>query len=322
MLPRNEERPALAGEALCTPLMAFPGQERAMDTVAEHHPDSTGARLDRATNSDPTPSAPWLITHHQAAGEVSISYNLPPEDPQNIKPKPGEGHDPERAMREASRRAATTIRRYVVANKCDRLWSLTYSNEFLPDSFDQAWKRDAERFRKKLYELMGGEPFPLVIVPERGGESDRIHLHLLTNRFIPKRIMEQAWEYKGFVDGRRITSWRTVENGQVVNLRTMGARERCRAAAGYLAGYVKKGFIEDHEFGGHRYSTSRGFTRPPRQVRTLTLGGARAWCALNIAGRISYEWSSANDPEWEGPPVWLRFYDDDPPERVGSEHQP
>jgi hypothetical protein len=242
-----------------------------------------------------------------------VVFHRPADDDREI-PSAGEAVDPERSMQEAARRAATKIRRWATANECDRLWSLTYSNEFVPETLGAIWSVHAEAFRERLYELVG-ERFPLLLVPERGSKSGRPHLHALTNRYLPKELVERAWG-KGWVDGRRLMVWQDRVSGQVVNTRRMGRRERCRAAAGYLAGYVKKGFIEDHEFGRHRYSTSRGFAPRSRSARLLTSRGARSWCRLTMPGRLSSEWSSDESAAWVGPPVWLGYWDDDGPPGV------
>jgi hypothetical protein len=287
------------------------------DPVTSVEPASD-ARLDRATNSphDALDSdtnqgfcetGQWLVTQYPEAAEASIVFHRPRDEDQEI-PAAGEATDPERSMLEAARRAATKIRRYATSNECDRLWSLTYDDDHLPESMGDVWSLHAEAFRERLFDAVG-ERFPLVLVPERGGKSGRLHLHALTNRFLPKRLVEAAWG-KGFVDGRRLMAWRDIENGAVINTRAMGRRERCRAAASYLAGYVKKGFIADHEFGRHRYSTSRGFAPMSRQARFQTTAGARSWCLLTMPGRLSSSWSSQDVETWQGPPVWLGYWED------------
>lgn len=231
-----------------------------------------------------------------------------PPDEEFDRPPAGEGEDPERAAREAARRAATTLRRYATSNSCDRLWSLTYSDEFVPPSLGDVWDRHAATFRERIYALVG-ERFPMVLVPERGSINERPHLHMLTNRYLSKRLVEQAWGM-GWVDGRRITAWRDVDSGEVVNLKPLGRRARCRAAASYLSGYVKKGFIEHHEFARHRYSTTRGFACATRSEMFARKNAAWAWCSLSMQGVLVESWSSDDLEQWNGPPVWLGYWDD------------
>lgn len=257
-------------------------------------PDSgtPGARLDIATLTvtPPTSQQPqrfWAATGYPEAGEGSVYfYAAPLEDERNTGER---GAGSERAKTEAERRARTTLRRYCVANKLDRLVTLTYRPDTLPDDWSDCWK-DIERFRRRLFKVLG-ESVALACVIERGSQSDRLHVHCAVGQYIQKSDLEQAWGL-GFVDIRK------------VKVSGVGKRERGRRAAAYLSKYLGKGSA-DRDFNGKRYSVTRHFQA--RKVRTRVLGptdGLEALLEL-LGGFVVSSWSSIGVEGWEGPPVYV-----------------
>ncbi len=70
----------------------------------------------------------------------------------------GRGADPERAAAEAVRRARAKIRRYGVANRLNRLATLTYAGK---GCFDPVQLRqDVAAFFKALRPALGGDALP------------------------------------------------------------------------------------------------------------------------------------------------------------------
>lgn len=208
----------------------------------------------------------------------------------------GEGST--RAGSEAERRARRQVRRYCVRNGLDRLMTLSYAPEHLPESWQDCWA-DIEDFRRKLYAHLGG-PVPLVATIERGSLHDRLHVHIAFGRYLDADAVAGLWG-RGFVDLRRIS------------VAGVGKRERCRTAAAYVAKYVTKGSELDangREFNGRRYSTSHGFAATRRsQAVSSFLDGlelAHQW----VGGSVVWSWSSSDDPDWLGPPVTCLHFGD------------
>ncbi len=79
----------------------------------------------------------------------------------------GRGADPERAAAEAIRRARAKIRRYGVANRLNRLATLTYAGEGCFDAVQV--RQDVAAFFKGLRPALGGQalPYSSVLFPER-----------------------------------------------------------------------------------------------------------------------------------------------------------
>ena len=128
---------------------------------------------------------------------------------------------------ESARRARTKVRRYCVRNGCDRLGTLTYAPEHLPESWQDVWK-DIERFRRRLSKALGVAP-AMVATIERGEQNGRLHVHVALDRFIPEHVVQEAWGL-GYVSLRKL------------KVAGKGRRERCRRAAAYISKYVTKGY--------------------------------------------------------------------------------
>lgn len=190
------------------------------------------------------------------------------------------------------------MRRFCVRNKCDRLGTLTYAPEHLPDDVDGVW-RDVERFRKRLRKLLGQE-VPMAAVIERGSKNGRLHVHLAIGSYVAKEAMAEAWG-RGFVEVRKL------------KVAGHGGRERCRRAAAYISKYLAKeaGTAEsDRGFNRRRYSVSKGFTLVPRSFAVQSRGEGLALAQELETGEVVWWWSSADDPDWCGPPVTVMHFGD------------
>lgn len=271
-------------------------------------PAQPDPRLDEATHTVSPRSGPWSVAIWDAAGEVSGCWNTgaPPERPESkLDPDHGGPLDPERSAIEAARRASSTIRRYVVSHGCTRQVTLTYAPEHLPASLEEGWA-DIEDFRRKMGKKVG----PMLIVPEWGEKSGRFHWHALVPKYQRKSVYEEAWG-RGWVDIRRIKSNRS--DGP------RGARSDARTAARYASKYLAKTFRDGQEgrkAGGKRYSTTKGTKVEPRRLRFQTRDQALTFATRVVAGgmaNVTGMWSSEDQPDWEGPPVWLIHFDSEPP---------
>jgi hypothetical protein len=186
------------------------------------------------------------------------------------------------------------LRRYCAANGLNRLGTLTYAGEGCHDP--RRLRGDVAAFFRGLRSRLGGEGLPYVWVPEWHKTGHGLHAHFVVGRFVPRRLIEQAWG-RGFVHIKQI-------NGLPVG---STRRDEARAAAGYLAKYVTKTF-HDSAGGLHRYEVAQGYQ--PRAVRFTGTCSAELLdqaCAVMDA-RPARSWSSRDTPGWEGPPaVWFAW---------------
>lgn len=83
-------------------------------------------------------------------------------------------------------------------NKQDLHIVLTYKDEFLPDTIEEAenivknFLRRVNRRRKKE----GLEPMKYVLVTEKGTENGRIHHHLIMSGGLDRRILQDLWSVR------------------------------------------------------------------------------------------------------------------------------
>jgi hypothetical protein len=242
---------------------------------------------------------------------------MPEQDPdREVTPK-GEALDPDRAMQEASRRAAAMIRRWCVANEASRLGTLTYrcrrcnrpdgcicaegSDRPTLNDWDQVVE-DIARFRRAVRERIGRDvPILTVIEPHKDGS---LHVHFCFNRYLRKDVLRGCWPH-GFVDLRLLRA----KVDAVAAATSTGRRQRCRIVAFYLSSYLKKSFHESHQMERKRYSTTRGFAPCSRSARALRRPAAVALASLTFSGPLRW-WSSDDLPKWDHPPVMVGYLDD------------
>ena len=188
-----------------------------------------------------------------------------------------------------------------MANRLNRLWSLTYAEE--ATDWDEVWS-DVEAFRRRLWDHLG-KRIPMLVVIEEGTENGRLHVHLALPLFIDYRVMRTLWDH-GFVYVRKVEAKKNERT-------TPTAAQEARIIASYLAGYLiangKKEHAQDgRSFHGKRYSTSRGFTPGCERVRVETFAQAHAVVREAMGSSPSYQWSSSDLEDWDGPPVWVAFW--------------
>lgn len=205
--------------------------------------------------------------------------------------------DPERARREAARRARARMRRYCAANRLNRLGTLTYRGQ---GCHDQAQVRaDLGVFFRRLRQATG-QQLPYAWVPEWHKSGHGLHAHFAVGRFIPRGVIADAWGH-GFVHIKLLGNLPSA-GGDV-------ALREARAAAGYLSKYVSKSFDEPRLASRHRYDVAQGFQPTKVIVRAPTrrdvLGEASA-----LFGGVwpDVVWTSDEAEDWQGPPaVWAQW---------------
>jgi len=159
----------------------------------------------------------------------------------------GRGADPERAAAEAVRRARAKVRRYGVANRLNRLATLTYAGE---GCFDPVLLRqDVGAFFKALRPALGGQALPYVWVPEWHPGGHGLHVHFIVGRYVRQSLIREAW-------GHGIVHIKLIGDLPVGS----GVLAEARKAAGYLCKYIGKGLDDERRTSGlHRYEVAQGF---------------------------------------------------------------
>lgn len=168
----------------------------------------------------------------------------------------GAGLDGSRSSVEAARRARGKVRRYVVANGCDKLVTLTYRGDGCHDPAQ--FVADVHEFWVELRRLSGGDVGPYLWVPEWHPGGHGLHAHAGLAKYVPVRLIRAAWPHGDRIDIKRLTGTPVGRSPAVVT-------ERSRVCARYLGKYVGKAFEDTRRvLGRHRYEVAQGFQ--PRAV--------------------------------------------------------
>lgn len=198
--------------------------------------------------------------------------------------------DPERAAREAARRAAICVRRLVQEHHLTRMVTLTMRESTTADQRPLVVAR-VQAFCRRLRRRWPRLKWLAVLEWHPGGHG--WHVHMVVDRFLAKATLADLWGW-GFVDVRRI-SVRGDSTSQAAT----------RKAATYVAKYVSKDAGEGapaHVPGDHRYLRPLGMTWVE-----LHHEGEFAEC-VRIAWSfwkqpVSWLWWSGDDDRWRGPRV-------------------
>ena len=210
----------------------------------------------------------------------------------------GRGADPERAAAEAIRRARAKIRRYGVANRLNRLASLTYAGE---GCFDPVQLRqDVGAFFKALRPALGGQALPYVWVPEWHPGGHGLHVHFIVGRYVRQSLIREAW-------GHGIVHIKLIGDLPVGS----GTLAEARKAAGYLCKYIGKGLDDERLRAGlHRYEVAQGFQPERIHIYGSTDDDAIARASEYMARAPETIWRSSSVEGWRGPPAcWVRGLD-------------
>jgi hypothetical protein len=239
----------------------------------------------------------WVLSVTPAACEAGGSFRYAERKPwARVE---GPTADPERAAREAARRANGNLRRYCTANRLNRFGTLTYAGEGNHDP--ELFRRHIAAFFRQLRDELGGRAFPYAWVPEWHNTDHGLHAHFVVGRYIDRKHILRAW-------GRGLVHIKLIGDLPVGS----GAIAEARKAAGYLAKYVSKSFEDERRVPGlHRYDVAQGFQPAKVQVQGRTLQEALGKACSIMGGRQpAVVWSSADVEGWEGPPaVWASWGD-------------
>ena len=206
--------------------------------------------------------------------------------------------DPERARAEAVRRARAKIRRYGVANRLNRLGTLTYAGAGCHDG--KQLRMHVAEFFKGLRPALGGDAFPYVWVPEWHPSGHGLHVHFAVGRYVPQTVIRDTW-------GRGHVHIKLLSNLPVGS----GALAEARLAARYLCKYAGKGLDDERrESGLHRYEVAQGF----QPERILVYGETDDDAIERASGYMGREpefvWRSSIVEGWRAPPAcWVSWPD-------------
>jgi hypothetical protein len=78
-------------------------------------------------------------------------------------------------------------------------------------------------------------------------------------------------------------------------------------AARYLSKYLGKAF-DTTEFGCHRYERAQGYEITVERTIRHDMDDGREYAEQRFGYPVVFEWSSASDEEWEGPPLVVLFF--------------
>ena len=233
----------------------------------------------------------WSLNLYPQAGEGGGCFVAA------SRPAPtGRRPDPERAEREATRRARGKIRRYAASNRLNRLGTLTYAGAGCHDP--QALRRDvAEFFRLLRGEL--GQRLPYLWVPEWHPGGHGLHVHFVVGRYVRQRLIRDVWG-RGRVDIRLLGD---LPVGS-------GTLEESRLAARYLSKYVSKNVGERRIAGLHRYEVAQGFQPEPILCTGSSADEVIGQASAHMRRSPSYQWRSSDQTGWQGPPAYWCAWSD------------
>lgn len=235
----------------------------------------------------------WLLNLYPEAAEAGGCWRKP-----GPVVRSGRGLDSERAAAEAVRRALVKIRRYAVANRLNRLGTLTYAGVGCHEPAQL--REDIAEFFKALRPSLGGKAFPYVWVPEWHPGGHGLHVHFAVSRYVGQTLIRDTWG-RGHVHIKLL-------GDLPVGSGTVG---EARLAARYLSKYVGKGLDDERRSSGlHRYEVAQGFQ--PERVAFLDRTEERviARASERMGGPPEQVWRSSSVEGWHGPPAcWVAWPD-------------
>lgn len=244
---------------------------------------SARTRLDDATKLDK--GGNWLLTIRPRCGEATMISMVPKRESSGLS-RP----DPERADREARRRASVQVRRLVAEHRLTRMWTLTLREETTADERPIVVLKLQQFLRRVRLELPH-VVWLAVLEWHPGGHG--WHIHIVVNRFVPKQWIQTNWKH-GFVDVRRISVKGDSSSRQAVS-----------KAASYLAKYVSKPAPEGappHVPGDHRYFRPLGLALTELVAEGSYEDMVRLAWEYFPAG-VGWIWHSNQSEGWRAPPV-------------------
>jgi hypothetical protein len=236
----------------------------------------------------------WRLKLYKGASEAGGSFQQAPRrNRSSNRGIRGEAENPARSAEMASRRAASRLRRYVVANRLNRLGTLTYA---VSCEDQRQVRKDVGEFFRSLH-AETEKPFPYLWVPEWHPKGHGLHLHFAVGKYIPRSKIVAAWG-RGWVHIKLLDQ---VPIGQ-------GSLGEARRAAIYLGKYLRKGFEEKREFNLRRFDAARGYAPKSELIVARSAEEVKAEACRRMGGLPSYEWRSRDQEGWIGPnAMWLTW---------------
>ncbi len=224
----------------------------------------------------------WVLSVCPAAGEAGGVWRRR----RAAEPKRGDGGEPdaEHSMEVAVQRAGSQMRRFIVANRLNRLGTLTYAPPFCRDPV--VLRGHVAEFFVRLRQALGGKPFPYLWVPELHRDGERFHVHFVVGKWIERGKIEWAWRDRGHVHIKLLGD---------LPARSSGPAE-ARIAAKYTSKYLAKDLAS---LGGlHRYEVAQNF-----QPARFALTANSDYEAVRMLIR---DWFAGEEPEvfWRSPDTW------------------
>ncbi|MDN4476893.1 hypothetical protein QQX09_13625 [Demequina sp. SYSU T00192] len=245
-----------------------------------------------------SPTAPgWHLSLYPAALEGGGYFRASIDRPDRSYVARGMAADPERAAREAGRRARAKLRRYCTANRLNRMGTLTYAGAGCHDPLQL--RADVGEFFRNLRTALGDDPLPYVWVPEWHKSGHGLHVHFAVGKYIKRSVIEQAWGH-GFVHIKLMGDLRA----------GAGVVEEARKAAGYVSKYVAKTFADPDArvLGLHRYDVGQGFQPEKVHLWAPSSQGLLDAASDALGSMPQRVWHSGDSDDWEGPPaLWAQW---------------
>lgn len=224
----------------------------------------------------------WVTTAFPTAGEATIALVG-----SRARPRPGPARRSVRSVSAAdslgnrervARRAAAQIRRYVVANGCQYLWTFTFGKHTDREGAVASWAR----FNRRLNREYPDVPWVRTLEQHKGGS---FHLHAALNTRIPARRMRELWGH-----GHVFVAFRPA-----------------RRTASYLA---KALLTTPRPAGARTFESARRFKPARITTRHNDLAAARTQLSDLMGGPPDRVFLSSSWPGYAGPPAaalqWLQ----------------
>lgn len=236
----------------------------------------------------------WSLSLYPGAAEAGGCWTVPGG---RAEASGRQGHA-ERAAEEAARRARTKVRRYGVANRLNRLGTLTYAGEGCHDAIQL--RSDVAGFFKGLRPALAGEAFPYMWVPEWHASGHGLHVHFAVGRYVPQTVIRDAWG-RGFVHIKLLGDL-PVGSGNLAE---------ARLAASYLSKYIGKSLDDERRASGlHRYEVAQGFQPDKISCYGLTEDQVIREASEHMGREPAKIWRSSPADGWHGPPAcWVAWND-------------
>jgi hypothetical protein len=242
------------------------------------------------------PEKKYVCSLYPEAGEASIVRLTHPEKATERRPARDPDELEQEREQEAVRRARANVRRYIRANRCRILGSVTFAAEVR--DLDEAWGH-ANALRRRLREKYGR--FPFLIAPEPQPRGHAWHFHFCSQRKLPHKWLERAWGQ----------GWVWLEDGKRYGLGRATTKDAARYMSKYLgkqmAGDLPEGFTGRRP-GQHRYRLTEGFK--PACFRNYAASDVAAYEALGLLyGDHDYAFRFAVVAGTEPDSWWLAYPD-------------